>query len=194
VGAPHRRERVFLLARRVADADGQGQRQPRGVVVEERGRARYGGSGMLLAKPAGVGLQGPWHQPNGAGIGAPVGGGAGGGAGDADRARLEGTAAVGAGGPAGESGPAVARVGRDANGAAGWLDATRWPAGRGPEQYGWEPARTVPPRSDPDRGRRVKSLGNAVVPQCAYIVGRRLLELESGTARAMVVQREGGGT
>lgn len=55
-----------------------------------------------------------------------------------------------------------------------------FPLGRGPAQHGWEPPRTVPPRSMPGRQARVKACGNAVVPQVAFIVGMRIRQaLES---------------
>lgn len=52
----------------------------------------------------------------------------------------------------------------------------RWPAGHGEAQYPWEPPRTVTGRT-PNRNARLRALGNAVVPACAEVVGRRLLAL-----------------
>lgn len=52
----------------------------------------------------------------------------------------------------------------------------RWPAGRGPHQHPWEPPRTIAERG-PDHARRLKALGNAVVPAVAEVVGRVLLGL-----------------
>lgn len=52
--------------------------------------------------------------------------------------------------------------------------AVRWPAGRGEPQHGWEPPRAA---SDvPQQDERLIALGNAVVPACAEVVGRWILE------------------
>ena len=67
--------------------------------------------------------------------------------------------------PAGGDGwRAESRVGGDAPGFPGGLDGHRWPAPPGPDQYPGEPPRTVG-KGIPNRGHRVKALGNAVVPQ-----------------------------
>jgi site-specific DNA-cytosine methylase len=64
----------------------------------------------------------------------------------------------------------------------------RWPAPPSHPQEAWEPSRTIErvtsrhdaERVSPNRRARLRALGNAVVPQCAYEVGlfvRRLLEV-----------------
>lgn len=53
-----------------------------------------------------------------------------------------------------------------------------FPAPRGAEPYSWEPPRTVSDRV-PGRRERVRALGNAVVPQCAEVIGRVLKEMLS---------------
>lgn len=69
-------------------------------------------------------------------------------------------------------GDAEPGVGGGVDGLPHWLERHQWPAGRGPAQHEGEPPRTVPPRSVKRRVARVKALGNAVVPQCALVVGR----------------------
>jgi DNA (cytosine-5)-methyltransferase 1 len=54
-------------------------------------------------------------------------------------------------------------MGGAAPGLPGRLDGHRWPAPPGPP-HPWEPPRTIG-RGLPDRGKRLKALGNAVVPQ-----------------------------
>ena len=53
-----------------------------------------------------------------------------------------------------------------------------FPAGRGAEQFPWEPPRSL--AGDvrvPDRPAKLRALGNAVVPQCALVVGRILIAM-----------------
>lgn len=64
------------------------------------------------------------------------------------------------------------------------LDPHRWPAPPGP-QHEWEPPRTRDRR--PTDTARLRALGNAVVPQCAEIVGRWVVEME--TARRQLSYR-----
>ena len=70
---------------------------------------------------------------------------------------------------AGERWPTQPEVGRGIAGVPARLDSPhRWPAPPGP-QHAWEPPRTRP-RQSHDR-ERLKALGNAVVPQCAAVIG-----------------------
>jgi hypothetical protein len=47
----------------------------------------------------------------------------------------------------------------------------RWPSGPAEAQAEWEPPRTVEGKQE-NRPARLRALGNAVVPQCAELVGR----------------------
>ena len=59
-------------------------------------------------------------------------------------------------------------MGREPSGFPAWLDRG-WPAGPSEVARAWEAPRTI--KACPDRQARLKALGNAVVPQVAYIVG-----------------------
>jgi DNA (cytosine-5)-methyltransferase 1 len=69
-------------------------------------------------------------------------------------------------------------VGGNANGISGWMDCQRWPAGRGQEQYPWEPPRVVPKGSAAGRSARLKMLGNAVVPAQAVVLFEAIMDLQ----------------
>lgn len=58
-------------------------------------------------------------------------------------------------------------VGRDAHGTTGWLDGHIWPALPGEVQHPQEPSRTIRGKQ-PNRNKRLKALGNAVVWQQVY--------------------------
>lgn len=74
--------------------------------------------------------------------------------------------------PAGLDGPAA-----DPAPSPGRLLRWRWPAGRGQEQHPWEAPRLIrrPPRFS-NRRVRLKGLGNAIVPQCAFLVALALVD------------------
>lgn len=56
------------------------------------------------------------------------------------------------------------RLGRNAHGSAARLDGfAGWPAYQNQAQYSHEPPRVIPPRTSPDRTRRVEAIGDAVV-------------------------------
>ena len=67
---------------------------------------------------------------------------------------------------------AKSRVGGAAPGLPRGLDGHRWPAGRGEEQRPWEAPRTA--AGVAQRSQRLRALGNAVVPQVAALAWRVL--------------------
>lgn len=64
------------------------------------------------------------------------------------------------------------------DGLSRWLDRYQWPAGPGEEQYDWEPPRVTTERQA-YRAARLKALGNAVVPQVTEYIGRLIVELHA---------------
>ena len=177
VGAPHRRERVFIVAC-LPDADGLREPQPDGTQPQRRGRTLDSGleggrQDMADAeeerrRPGTMPERDEATKPHARGSGEDVGNGNG--------PRLE----IGAvfGGDAGAQLATAQRAGRSrggvwcaepgmgrgADGLPGWLDRPAWERGL---------ARTMP--GVKDRSHRLKALGNAVVPQVAEWVARRIL-------------------
>ncbi len=183
-GAPHRRERVFVLA--VADAERiEGiERHDADALGRRSGNAEQTRVGGSVGDAAGARREGI------AGAGGAGGGRVSGIArsaseamADADITRLEGRRVPGRGrgeqrtsrarGPGGHGGGgAQPRLGRVADGLPRGLDAHRWPAGRVEAQHEWEAPRVA--QGVPERRQRLKSLGNAVVPQQAALAWRVL--------------------
>jgi DNA (cytosine-5)-methyltransferase 1 len=150
VGAPHRRERIFVVA------------YTNGVGLERRSddesdRLRKSERANSWHQPAG----GCRHVANPDGQGLAIG--------ESERcdAREERETAERDRGPGGSSQPGM---GGGSHGLPPGLDGHRWPSGRGEAQREGEPPRTVTQR-DPMRRSRLRALGNAVVPQCAEIIG-----------------------
>lgn len=176
-GAPHRRERVFVLA--VADAAG----------VDDERDERCGGSSGRSVRAAGVRGRGEavadadsgrcefqrergvlhgqrealWHDVDRRDVASVA---------DARSKRLQGIVSTRAtsratDGRSAGSRRAQRRLGGVADGLPRGLDAHRWPAGRGEAQHEWEAPRVA--QGVPERRQRLKALGNAVVPQQAAL-------------------------
>jgi DNA (cytosine-5)-methyltransferase 1 len=163
VGAPHRRERVFIVAY---------ARRGSVQLIGERGIVR----GATISGE-GDGNQREWH-----GDAAWCCGKAAGHASGKQRCgeRAEPSRPGHAGGSSGNCSRRAdvpktePSLGRDAYGLPARLD--RWPAGPGQTQHAWEAPRTC--ETATNRAARLRALGNAVVPQVAEEIGKWLLEIE----------------
>ena len=82
-----------------------------------------------------------------------------------------------------ERGEAISRLGRALTRFPERLDPYRWPAAPG-DQYAWEPPRTR--EREPGDVARLRALGNAVVPQCAFVVGHWVVRIHRNMSRGEI--------
>lgn len=189
VGAPHQRERVFIIAcratRAVGDADG--------LVDGRAGHDPTGGVGQEAAGPPGAGPDTLRRSVACAGDpGAPAGAGAAGPLADAQSARRPLRRERG-GGPPTESRPerhgdpdnataeraAQPGVGLPADGpAAGLVRFPGWPAPPGEAQRAYEPPRLT--TGVKGRPKMLHALGNSVLWRQAYPIFCTIVEVEEG--------------
>lgn len=185
VGAPHLRERVFVVAHR-----DDGQRDDQVVALQagrhatdssivdhaqcERRERREGGTAWTnehAHQPARQEAATVTEAASSRGVGL---------ADTCSSGRSEGQKAQEgwARAPTSAYHPAAqSRLGRATHGVSDWLDRLRWPAGPGQEQFEWEAPRTIHERI-PNRAARLKALGNAVVPQQAYPIFAAIMAVE----------------
>lgn len=180
VGAPHRRDRVVVLGHtecsgRCGESWGRAESQsedghlrmeigdvadsprelPHGDWGERRGRNEYPDSSEALADACGSG----WKERDVAAF--------------ADRSRHS---------TRGDNARRTirtieSRVGGVLDGLSSRLDGFRWPAGRRQQQHDWEPPRVK--SGVKNRAGRLKSLGNAVVPEQFYPVFEAMMQIEA---------------
>lgn len=157
LGATHRRERRFIVAR-LADCDEPRlEGRERSVLCERAGELPAWEGGASVGDAARIGEREPQHEAHAVAIG-----------GQAWRV------------PCGASGrPTEPRVGDATDGLPGRLSGPgpggAWPNPPGP-QAEWEAPRVAV--GVPNRAAKLKALGNAIVPQCAELVGMAVNALE----------------
>lgn len=200
-GAPHLRERVFVVAYRnnrqreqpsltlrtrrdatnacgvgQADTDGEWQRQPQRRITDLGRRTDDRGEDVADAtqrRPRCRTASWPGGQPAQSDKAVS----------DPERQSLafggERTTRQSQPQLAGVSGRQVeSRLGRSPDGLSSRLDDHQWPTGPTEAQHEWEPSRTVTHRQA-YRSARLKALGNAVVPQQIYPLFAAIMAAES---------------
>lgn len=166
VGAPHRRERLFIVAYRVGGLQGG---EPTGSTSRSIGRGRQVAHAASVLCDGGNDNAGSGGEGRGQ-VSEPGNGSC------ADERRQGGASAK-------------RGLGRVSHGLPNWLD--RWPSGPGEAQEDWEAPRTIDraPSIKPggvrpfnrlrDSAVRLKALGNAVVPQVGREVGRWVMAIDA---------------
>lgn len=167
VGAPHRRDRVFIVAYHDKPGLQEVERQAPPQQGKDWPYVRLPGADGPLVDPGCPGLQVAQQR------GTPCA-----------EERPPGPAAQRDGGPRGE-GATLPCLGGVPHGFPTEFYGHKWPAGPG-EQYPWEPPRLA--SGEKDRIARLKALGNAVVPQQAYPILKAIAGQEPVPSR----RKEGG--
>ena len=178
VGAPHRRERIFIMAHSNSNRQWKRSNQPEPFSQCE-GTANTGTDGKKrIVAHAGISR---WQECNVSALAIKQG--------HIARCDVEDSTACRF---QEQQGPSWAhdkldasgerqsqsRLGGDADGLSARLDRPyRWPAGPEEPQHNWEPPRVVIGKQ-PDRAKRLKALGNAIVPQQIYPIFKQIVEWE----------------
>lgn len=167
VGAPHRRERLFVVA--VAHSD-RGGRQGERIAQPGRIGSTPGNEPDGCDRPRGIDGQAGVADTHGGTLRQPEQ--------RLPRGRPDGVCDQGIA-QSGDDGSTRGRtpqsgLGGDPNGIPSRVD--RFPSGPGDAAAVWEPPRSVDAWS-PVWGQRLTALGNAVVPQCAAVVGEYVKEM-----------------
>lgn len=159
-GAPHRRERIFLVAHTISSG------------LEEQQSTSWTDNQSHTSSPlADSGSDGTQeYVANSSRTGREE-------CNAASIARTEGHGARRTSAPGGER-KSESRMGRDTDGIPRGMDGYWWPAGPREDQYRWEPRR-VTQEKVVNRAARLKALGNAVVPQAAEYIGRYIMGYEN---------------
>lgn len=166
VGAPHQRERVFIVAYPSS------QQSQRGRDVRELVGSTGTGQGNEEE------WQWIWNTTHDSGeVVADTS--------RSGRQELNASPITGASGhiagsthSSGATGLPESRICRDIDGISAGMDRYQWPARPGEQQHGWEPPRIVADRQR-YRVAQLRALGNAIVPQCAEYVARCVLAYEA---------------
>lgn len=160
IGAPHPRDRVFV----VAHASSVGRCEPqsherihdrKSNVPSEKFR-RYGQPSSVGASREAVGNAHSFHRQAQRQMGQ-----------SGSRPRFSQGQSERAGYRARWEHLYQSRMGIDVDGLSVELARHRWPAGQGATQFDYEPPRTIP-NSSPNWANAVRAIGNAVVPQVVY--------------------------
>lgn len=150
VGAPHRRDRVWIVAYSAGmerQSGAEEQRVFRGMYADGQECDNTGGSGKTqfqqnVAYATGKGLEGGFDQAR------------------------QNTGC--------SRGELKSRLGGVLDGLSCRLDGYRWPAPFRSKQYEWEPPR-VAQKKIPNRKERIAALGDSIVPQVAEVIGHAIM-------------------
>jgi DNA (cytosine-5)-methyltransferase 1 len=191
VGAPHRRERVFIVG---SLADAQNKRRD-GAIANENA-ARHGGftNGGDVVNTSGTGRE----ERDVTAVTSEAGYVAGESCRDVGGTERRGFPRE----PRRRTGKEFAdrrdgitepRLGGDADGIADWMDAAaerleaqRWPGGKGAEQYDWEPPRAA--TGIKDRAERLKMIGNSCPSQQYYVAMAAITAMDAQMAKVRITR------